>query len=118
MIVEFLLKEKFKKQKIEDYSAIIDSFSFMLVSHELYAMMLPHIAKTADEETFYITKDFVDGTKEVVCRLKCNNAQAHAVFLRIICEQQKEFRASNFKIKWRVVRMFNSETGLQICQES
>ena len=76
------------------------------------------VVTNGDKETFYITKDCEDGTKEVVYRLKCDENDAYQVFDFVICEQQKEFSASNFKIKWRVVRMFNSETGLQICQES
>ena len=76
------------------------------------------VATEGDKETFYITKDNVDGTKEVVYRLKCGENDAFTVFGFVASEQQKEFRKSNFTIKWRVIRMFNSETGLQVCQES
>ena len=76
------------------------------------------IANNGDKETFYITKDNADGTREVVYRLKCGVNDAFNVFGYVVSEQQNEFRASNFTIKWRVVRMFNSETGNMICQES
>lgn len=76
------------------------------------------VATEGDKETFYITKDNADGTKEVVYRLKCGENDAFTVFGFVASEQQKEFIKSNFTIKWRVIRMFNSETGLQVCQES
>ena len=88
------------------------------IRNEQLAVVNASVAEKGDKETFYITKDNVDGTKEVVYRLKCDEDDAYRVFGFVVYEQQKEFRAANFKIKWRVVRMFNSETGLQICQES
>ena len=76
------------------------------------------IATKRSEETFYITKDNQDGSREVVYRLKCDQEQAYVIFCFVIREQQKEYRDSNFTIQWRVIRMFNSKTGVQICQES
>ena len=76
------------------------------------------VAKKKDKQTFYITKDNNDGTKEVICRLKCDRDQAYTVFGFVVSEQQKEYRASGFTVKWRVVRMFDSQTDEQICQES
>ena len=76
------------------------------------------IAKKKDKQTFYITKDNDDGTKEIIYRLKCDKDQAYTVFCFVVSEQQKEYRASGFTIKWRVVRMFDFETDEQICQES
>lgn len=76
------------------------------------------IATKRSEETFYITKDNQDGSREVVYRLKCDQEQAYVIFSFVIREQQKEYRDSNFTIQWRVIRMFNSKTGVQICQES
>ena len=71
-----------------------------------------------DEQTYYITKDKEDGSKEVIYRLKCDIEQAYTVFGFVVSEQQKAYRSSNFKIKWRVVRMFDATTDAQICQES
>ena len=76
------------------------------------------IAKKKDKQTFYITKDNDDSTKEIIYRLKCDKDQAYTVFCFVVSEQQKEYRASGFTIKWRVVRMFDSQTDEQICQES
>ena len=76
------------------------------------------LASKKSEETFYITKDTPDGTKEIVYRLKCDKEQAYTIFGFVIREQQKEYRDSNFAIKWRVIRMFDSKTSAQICQES
>ncbi len=76
------------------------------------------IAKKRDKQTFHITKDNDDGTKEVVYRLKCDRNQAYTIFCFAITEQQKEYRASGFTIKWRVIRLFDSQTGEQIHQES
>ena len=76
------------------------------------------LATKQREETFYITKDNNDGTKEIVYKLKCDIEQALNIFSFVIKEQQKEYRNSNFTIKWRIIRMFDSKTGEQICQES
>ena len=76
------------------------------------------IATKRSDETFYITKDNLDGSREVVCRLKCDQEQAHVIFNFIIREQQKEYRDSNFTIKWRVIRMFDEKTQEQICWEA
>ncbi len=76
------------------------------------------LASKKSEETFYITKDNPDGTKELVYRLKCDKEQAYTIFGFVINEQQKEYRGSNFTIKWRVIRMFDAKTQEQICQES
>jgi hypothetical protein len=76
------------------------------------------VATEGDQETFYITKDNSDGTKEIIYKLKCSENDAFIVFGFVASEQQKEFIKSNFTIKWRVIRMFDSATGLQICQES
>ena len=76
------------------------------------------ISTKKSEETFYITKDNQDGSREVVYRLKCDQEQAYTIFGFVIREQQKEYRDSNFTIKWCVIRMFDSKTDVQICQES
>lgn len=76
------------------------------------------VAQSGEKATFYITKDKADGTKETVYRLKCDKDQAYDVFGFVVMEQQKEYRASGFSIKWRVVRMFDCKTNEQICQES
>ncbi len=76
------------------------------------------ITSKKSEETFYITKDNPDGTKELIYKLKCEKEQAYTIFEFVIREQQKEYRDSNFSIKWRVIRMFDSRTGEQLCQES
>ena len=81
-------------------------------------IMQNSIATKKSEETFYITKDNQDGSREVVYRLKCDQEQAYMIFGFVIREQQKEYRDSNFTIKWRVIRMFDSKTQEQICQES
>ena len=81
-------------------------------------LMKNSLASKKSEETFYITKDNPDGTKELVYRLKCDQEQAYTIFCFVIREQQKEYKDSNFTIKWRVIRMFDSKTGVQICQES
>ena len=76
------------------------------------------LAVKQGEETFYITKDNKDGTKEIVYKLKCDIEQAFNVFSFVIREQQKDYRDSNFTIKWRIIRMFDSKTEEQNCQES
>lgn len=76
------------------------------------------LAAKQRDETFYITKDNNDGTKEIVYKLKCDIEQALNIFSLVIREQQKEYRNSNFTIKWRIIRMFDSKTDEQICQES
>ena len=76
------------------------------------------IAAKKDKQTFYITKDNADGTREIIYKLKCDIEQAYTVFGFVVYEQQKEYRASSFTVKWRVVRMFDSKTDEQICQES
>ena len=76
------------------------------------------LATRQREETFYITKDNDDGGKEIVYKLKCDKEQALNIFSFVIREQQKEYRKSNFTIKWRIIRMFDSKTDEQICQES
>lgn len=76
------------------------------------------IAQEGDVETFYITEDNDDGTKETIYKLKCDKSQAYDVFSFVVTEQQKEYRASEFAVNWRVVRMFDSQTDEQICQES
>lgn len=85
---------------------------------EQMARVKTYIAKSGEKATFYITKDKADGTKETVCKLKCDKNQAYDVFGFVVMEQQKEYRASGFSIKWRVVRMFDCKTNEQICQES
>lgn len=85
---------------------------------EMLDVVNASIATKKDKQTFYITKDKEDGTKEVIYRLKCGIEQAYTVFGFVVYEQQKEYRASNFAIKWRVVRMFDSKTDEQVCQES
>lgn len=50
--------------------------------------------------------------------MKCDQEQAHVIFNFIIREQQKEYRDSNFTIKWRVIRMFDEKTQEQICWEA
>ena len=37
------------------------------------------LASKKSEETFYITKDNPDGTKELVYRLKCDKEQAYTI---------------------------------------
>ena len=69
-------------------------------------------------ETFYIVKANEDGTEEVVCRLKCSKEDAYSVFTLIIKDQQKEYRKAGGRIKWRVIRLFDSENNQQIAQES
>jgi hypothetical protein len=59
-----------------------------------------------------------DGAREVVYRLKCDIKRALKIFHFVINEQQTEYRNSNYAIEWRVIRMFDSKTGAQICQES
>lgn len=76
------------------------------------------ISSRKSEETYYITKDRPDGSKEKIYGLKCDQEQAFVVFGFVVREQQKEYRASGCTIPWRIVRLYNSKTGEQICQES
>ena len=76
------------------------------------------LVKKGKPETYYITKDKEDGPAEVVYRLGCGSANAHAVFDFVVSEQQSERRASGGKLKWRVVRLFDSKTGDMIRKES
>ena len=76
------------------------------------------IASRKREEAYYITKDRPDGSKEKIYGLKCDQEQAFVVFGFVVREQQKEYRASGCTIPWRIVRLYNSKTGKQICQES
>ena len=85
---------------------------------ELIEMVNNCVAQEGDVETFYITKDNKDKTKEIIYRLKCDKEKAYKIFSFVVSEQQKEVRASKFSIKWRVVRMFDAKNNEQICQES
>ena len=76
------------------------------------------IASNKNEETYYITKDRPDGSKERVYGLKCDQEQAFVVFEFVVREQQKGYRSSGYTIPWRVVRMYDAKTDKQICQES
>jgi hypothetical protein len=96
---------------------IIDSEIEKIRAEKLY-IVKSSIASIKNEETYYITKDNVDGTKEVVYSLKCDLEQACIVFGFVVQEQQKEYRSSNFKTPWRVVRLFESKSNKQIRQES
>ena len=88
------------------------------MSNNIKKLMQDSIAQKQDVETFYITKDKSDGAREVVYRLKCDIKRALKIFHFVINEQQTEYRNSNYAIEWRVIRMFDSKTGAQICQES
>ena len=97
---------------------LVNTFTYTLAPQELYTILISHIAHNKKDETFYITKDNEDGTREVVYRLKCTQEQAYTVFDYVIRAQQKERRLSNFSIRWRVIRLFDSLTDVQLCQES
>lgn len=75
------------------------------------------IVKEKGQASYYITLDNQDKTKEIVFYLNCSLEDAREVFRYVIKEQQKEYRNSNYKIKWRVVRLFNSNNE-QLAQES
>ena len=75
------------------------------------------IVKEKEQASYYITLDNEDKTKEVVFYLDCTLEDAREVFRYVIKEQQKVYRKSNYKIKWRVVRLFNSNNEL-LAQES
>ncbi len=76
------------------------------------------LATKKSQERYYITLDNEDGTREVVYRLKSNRKNAFIVFGYAVKQQQKEYRKPENKKRWRVVRMFDSKTNEQICQES
>ena len=82
------------------------------------ATMHKYMVDSSKGETFRITKDNEDGSTEVVCRLKCSKEDAYSVFTLIIKDQQKEYRKAGGRIKWRVIRLFDSENNQQIAQES
>jgi len=46
------------------------------------------IAQEGDVETFYITEDNDDGTKETIYKLKCDKSQAYAELHCAICEKR------------------------------
>lgn len=85
---------------------------------EIKKLIKNSITDKKAEETFYITKDNPDGTKEIIYKLKCEKEQAFTIFNFVVREQKKEYTNSNGSIKWRVVRMFDSRADEQVCQES
>lgn len=75
------------------------------------------ITKSKKQMTYYITLDRIDGTKEIVYMLKCPLQEAMRVFLHVVFQQQKEYRKPENNLKWRIVRIFDSN-DVQIAQES
>ncbi len=75
--------------------------------------------KTIDKNKadFTVTLDNGDETKEPVLYLNCSKEEALKCFRYVISKQQKEYRKSANKIRWRVVRLFD-KNGKQIAQES
>ena len=80
--------------------------------------MKKYMVDSSKEETFRITKDNEDGSKEVVCRLRCTEEDAYRIFALFIKDQQKEYRKADGRIRWRVIRLFDSVNNQQIAQES
>ena len=118
-LLEFLQDTKYKGVMSDcEINNLVNTFTYTLAPQELYTILISHITHNKKDETFYITKDNEDGTREVVYRLKCTQEQAYTVFDYVIRAQQKERRLSNFSIRWRVIRLFDSLTDVQLCQES
>ena len=67
--------------------------------------------------SYYITLDNDNGTREIVCYLKCTQEEAHKAFNYVIDEQQKACRNSGNTVRWRRIRLFDSH-DIQIDQES
>ena len=88
------------------------------IRKEKLSLVKKSISKNIKEETFYITKDNPDKSKEIVYRLKCDKQQALSIFSFVVNEQILELKNSNPRPQWRVLRMFDSTTNEQICQES
>ena len=74
------------------------------------------IAKSIEDEKYYITQTNDDGSITKIYSLDCNKESAYRVFSHAIHEQQREYRLLNNK--WKVLRMFETQTGKMIAQES
>jgi hypothetical protein len=66
---------------------------------------------------FYVTKDNVDGSKELVETIKVSREEAYEVYLKVINEQCYEYHKTKTLQEWRVIRLFD-ENGVQIAQEN
>ena len=88
------------------------------IENSLIALRDNNIAASEAEETFYVTKANEDGSREVICRLKCDIDIARRIFVFFVKEQQKEYRGAHGAIKWHQLRLYDSATGKIMAQES
>jgi len=70
-----------------------------------------------DDEKFYITREEINGEKEVICRLNCSDDDAKEVFCYVVRMQLSELQNSASK-KWKLLRIYDSKTGRILAQES
>lgn len=70
-----------------------------------------------EKQTYRITKDNTDGTKEVVWSLKCTQATALEKFGEIVEQQANELHVLKTISTWRVLRLLD-EKGNEITRES
>lgn len=77
-----------------------------------------YFANENDTADFYITKDNDNGSREIIYKLKCEINQATEIMNLLILEQQREYSISHYTKKWRTIRLFDSETNIQLYQES
>lgn len=66
---------------------------------------------------YFITKDNPDGTREVVKELNGTLEDAQREFSAIVKEQAYKYKVLKTIKKWRVIRLFDSESN-QLAQES
>ena len=78
--------------------------------------LVEEIKRRLKKQTYTITKDNEDGTKETVFSKCCSEVCVMREFMRIINEQTVIYRTGELKI-WRTIRVFNSK-GEQVAQES
>lgn len=70
-----------------------------------------------EKQTYKITKDNADGSREVVWSLKCTEPTALEKFNEIVEQQANELHVLKTIPAWRVVRLLD-EQGNEITRES
>ena len=88
------------------------------IDNEQKALIDRAKALRKDEETYYVTLKNEDGADETVLSLHCSEEEAFQAFAYVVKEQQREFRRAHDRFKWRQVKLFETETGKKLAQES
>ena len=74
--------------------------------------------ENAGKETYFVTKRNEEGEDVKIYSLSYDEEGAFKVFDRAIKEQVKERDLLGEKFHWKVLKLFESESGRQIAQES